>query len=823
MIPLLLLVLAADPLRGSPADADEPLPPHAIVRFGPQRFHLGGEAGTFAVSPDGRRVAFPGAGVAWSTVTGREDYRFLQTQPVSYCAYSPDGRTLAVGGFFAPARGTAQIVLIDAATGRETAQFAGHRGEIDFVAFAGGRTLVSAGRDALFRVWDLQTGAEIRQFPRPGEQYPKAEAVSPDGRYLACVDPTDFQPAPLHLYEIATGRELVKEILPRSARDLAFAPDGRSLAVRGLAMAVEGSAMRWYELPSGREKARWRLPEDQLHGTLACSNGGPYLLTASGDRLTAYDVAAGRTAEFPLRLPICMARQPAAIDLLITTFGTRLEVWDLKTGRPRHPTTGHTQPIAGVALTPDGHAVTADAGSVHRWDAAGREEQVWHCRSGYGIYASALTPDGRILANGSGGVVRLWDTATGRQTGSVAGSVNVDCALRFAPDGRMLAYPGWQSLPVWDTTAACQLWDAPATGQRYTAVAFTPDGRTVVSGDQGGAIREWDVASGQAIRQLEGHPEFMERPGQPFRRIEPRPGHMGSVVSLAVSPDGRRLVSAGGDRTLRVWELATGKECALLERATGARTAVYPAPHYPMAFSPDGALLAIPGQDGDRRQLIDLWDIRAGRRLTTLDGHRGPVTALAFAPDGRRLISGGMDTVALVWEVPPRPREPAAAPAAAQADALWADLADADAAKAYRALGAWLAAPESAVATFRRLRPPTQSVDAERVRRLIADLDSDQYAVREKASNELRALGPAAGEPLRRALAKSHSVEAGRRIEAVLAGCPDEDLRGRRAVEVLEAAGTPAARALLTEWAKGDPAAAPTREATAALTRLGRP
>jgi hypothetical protein len=86
----------------------------------------------------------------------------------------------------------------------------------------------------------------------------------------------------------------------------------------------------------------------------------------------------------------------------------------------------------------------------------------------------------------------------------------------------------------------------------------------------------------------------------------------------------------------------------------------------------------------------------------------------------------------------------------------------------------------------------------------------------------LRALGPAAAGPLRRALAQSPSAEATRRIEVLLAGSPDDELRGRRAVEVLEALGTPAARALLAEWATGDPAAAATREAAAALTRLGR-
>jgi WD40 repeat protein len=811
MIPLLMLALTA------PVDAADP--PHAVARLGPQRFHLGGRPGALAVSPDDRRVATSGRDVGitvWDTATGREVARYSAR---SCLAYSPDGRTLAVIG---PTGGRADmIVLVDTTTGRETGRLAGHSATVELAAFAGDRTLVTADyKDPQFRVWDLQTATEVRQFPRRGRYYPKAEAVSPDGRYLVCIDRDDTQLAPLHVYEIATGRELVRAVVSTNVWSLAFAPDSRSLVCRG-------PTLYRYELPSGRELARWEPPQDQSGGVLACSNDGPYLLTGSDGGLTAYDVGAGKPAQFPLRLPVCLAGQSVPTELWVTARGSRLQVWELTTGRPRHPAAGHTEPVTGVALTPDGRAVTADEMSVRRWDAAGREERAWACRSEYRPYASALAPDGRTFANGdAAGVVRLWDTATGRQTGPVAGSVNVTCALAFASDGRTLAYPGWQSLRVWDTAAFRQRWDAPPNGAQYAAAAFAPGGRALYSGDERGTIREWDGPTGKATRQLEGHPEFMERRqpgfGGPFRRIEPRPGHMGRVVSLAVNPDGRRLVSAGGDRTLRVWELATGKECALLERAAGEPVGIYPAPPYPLAFSPDGALLAAPGQDGSRRQQIDLWDVRTGQRLTTLDGHRGPVTALAFAPDGRRLISGGMDTVALVWEVPPRPREPVAAADEARAAALWADLADADAATAYRALGAWLAAPDAAVAAFRRLRPPARPVDAGRVQRLVADLDSDQFAVREKASQELRALGPGARDPLRQALAKSPSAEVTRRIEALLAGSPDEELRGRRAVEVLEALGTPAARALLEEWAKGDPAAAPTREAAAALARLGR-
>jgi hypothetical protein len=553
--------------------------------------------------------------------------------------------------------------------------------------------------------------------------------------------------------------------------------------------------------------------------------------------LNAFDLATERPATLPLRLPVCLSGRQWPTDVYVkggttaSIFDTRqLQVWDMATGRPRHPPTESNFGMSGVALTLDGHAITASSESVHRWDSAGHEEQVWPCRTQHFASHSTLSPHGHRFVNGGGFVgdqrpftnqidVHVWDTVTGKRTAYFkSAGVGGVRPFAFSPDSRWLAEPAWQNLRVWDLANNRQLWEVPLRTSSYTAAVFTPSGRTLISGDAPGEIREWDTVTGKEIRKFEGHPDFVTP--SPWPKPYP-PGHVGVVDCLAVSPDSRRLVSAADDRTIRVWETTTGKECALMERATGARNE-YPRPHYQLAISPDGALLATRGQDGDRRHLIDLWDIRAGKRVATLDGHRDAVTALAFSPDGRRLISGDADTLSYIWEVPPLPHAPAATLDSARAASLWADLADADAAKAFRAVGAWTAAPDDAVTAFRRLRQPEKPVDAARINRLIADLDSDQFAVRERASKDLGALGSTAGRQLRQALEKKPSVETTRRIKAILAACPDEDLRGLRAIEVLEAVDTPASRTVLEEWAKGDPAHATAAVAAEALVRLRR-
>jgi hypothetical protein len=221
---------------------------------------------------------------------------------------------------------------------------------------------------------------------------------------------------------------------------------------------------------------------------------------------------------------------------------------------------------------------------------------------------------------------------------------------------------------------------------------------------------------------------------------------------------------------------------------------------------------------------VRLWEVVTGQLRATLAGHAGEVSALAFAPDGRVLASGSVDTTILTWGLTAL----AARPTHRELAALWADLAG-DAAQSYQAIRALAASPEQAVSFLReRLKPvrPLTAADRKRIARWLADLDSDRFEVRQRAAAELEALGEPAAPALRKALG-SPSPEVRRRAEALLAkvdgpSLTPERLRALRAVEALEHAGTPEARRLLEALSRGAAEAPLTREARLALERLAR-
>jgi hypothetical protein len=272
-------------------------------------------------------------------------------------------------------------------------------------------------------------------------------------------------------------------------------------------------------------------------------------------------------------------------------------------------------------------------------------------------------------------------------------------------------------------------------------------------------------------------------------------------------PCGQTLVAGCTDKSVRLFELATGQEVLRTTLPDAANMA---------AFAPDGSRVALGiGGLGFPGGTIHILDVATGKERVTLTGQEALIYSLGFGPDGKVLASGLSDTTALLWGVAtasPGQRKEELAPATL--DALWGDLAGDDAAKAHKAAWTLAANPDASVALLGQRLRAAQPPDPEHIRALIADLDHKEFARRERAARDLKRLGAAA--------------EAALRAEALLESPPlwpppDADaLRRTRAIPVLERIGSPAAMSILEKLARGDPTASETRLAEAARGRLAQ-
>jgi WD40 repeat protein len=235
------------------------------------------------------------------------------------------------------------------------------------------------------------------------------------------------------------------------------------------------------------------------------------------------------------------------------------------------------------------------------------------------VRSAVFSPDGsKALSASHDGTLRLWNTANGEELRCLRGHLALVWSAALSPDGRRALSGGSDlTLRLWDVETGKELRRLRDSDGWIMCVAFSPDGRRALSGG-GGSLYLWDLESGQKLDRWEGH--------------------TGWVRSVAFSPDGRHALSGSNDKSIRLWDMATGKEL----RCFLALNAVLS-----VAFSPDGRQALAGGCD----QTVHMWDIASGKELRAFRGHQGNVESVVFSPDGRWVLSGGADGTIRVWNV----------------------------------------------------------------------------------------------------------------------------------------------------------------------------
>jgi RNA polymerase sigma factor (sigma-70 family) len=674
-----------------------------------------------------------------------------------------------------------------------------------------GKRIVTTGVGRALVLWDAATGKEIRVFPSRGQ--PRAVAFSPDGKMIATSYGTG------QLWDVATGKMLrdMKNV-QRPVSALAFAPDGKTLAT-----ANEDGAVHLWDPTNGEEKRRIDCGQGVLF-TLAIAPDGKLLASGYPDgTFRLWDAASGeekrhwRAGSGTARSLAFSPDGKTLASAVLWDGGIRR--WDVATGRERLPSEGHHGPISLLHFGPDkGTLISAGFDrNVLEWDVAAqtsRRQLTWTTDS---FSSFALSPDGNTLAAGSHKIneVWLWDVRTAKATklpGTHEDQIleNRIQSIAFSPDGRLVASGGYdKAIHVWDVRAAKEIRQIEGFGNPFRLrLLFSPDGKTLAGGLLGFgddvALRLWDIASGKERRIFDNH---------------------GAGISPdAFSPDGKVLASARNppgkqEAFVRLWDMTTGKE---LCHHGGHRTSIGA-----VAFSPDGKLV-VSGNSDEEDNSIHIWEAVTGRLIRRFEGHHSWVFAVTFAADGLTVASSAGDSTILLWDITGRQKDGklrSTALTPRQLDACWTALADENAAKAYDAVWALVASAEQALPFLQKHLRPMPRPDANNVARLLRELDSDDFKVRQRATEELTKLGDAILPELRRALDGKPELEVRKRVQQLLdqarAWTP-ERLRDHRAIQALEHMGTPKAKEVLGALAAGAPGTHRTEEAKAALQRLKR-
>ena len=646
-----------------------------------------------AISPDGLRVASGSEDHTvklWETSSGQLIRTLYgHTARVNAVAFSPDGLAIFSGSSDKTVR------QWDVSSGRVLRTFAPHVADVSSVAVTpdGMRLVTAEGRggskDTGVRLWDTATGRVLLNFK--GHTDPvNAVAVSPSGAYVltgsgdvgGCGDKSCSKDHTVRLWDAATGQLLRTLTAHTNAiSSVAFSADG-TRAISGskdrtvkLWDVANGQLLRSFDRTPGDVKTSleqsgvtlpaWITSETKNYDYgmptyAAMSPDGRLVISISGDEhvIRYWDIASGKllgvsppeisVSGTPVFFP------DGARILTATLSNSVISLWDAATRNPVRTIESKAGQISQVTVAPDGNrmAVASVFAPLTLWDAA--SGRLIHS-FGEDSNANTVTfsADGNRILTGSSDyqrqfsaapkmTLKLWDASTGKLLRDLDDTTEHVESVATAPGGALAASYGYSSdravssksegaIKLWDLGSGNLIRTIPVKDQyRYDQIVFSPDGTRVLSG--GNEVKLWDTATGRLIRHFKAQ------------------GSFNGGKYLAFSPDGKKVLVGGGQMLL--WDAENGRVLHTFKDIDHAG---------PVAFSPNGKLMAASANDklppgGAHGNLwksttVRLWDTASNQLVRKLEGHTDRIESIAFSPDGKRLVSGGLDTTARVWDI----------------------------------------------------------------------------------------------------------------------------------------------------------------------------
>ncbi|KAK3809441.1 MAG: WD40-repeat-containing domain protein [Benniella sp.] len=535
-----------------------------------------------------------------------------ESTAVRSCAYSPDGKSIAVG------LDDGCINVYSAMNWEMTRTLNGHTDVVGFVVYSPeGDQIASASQDKTVRLWDSKTGLQLHALT-DHKGLVHNVAYSPQGHLVAsCSDDKTVR-----LWDTTTGD--CREVLvghTRAVLGVAYSPKEKHVA----SSSADSTVLLW-DIKSG-ECTRILSGHTEEVWDVAYSPHGDRIASVSVDKtVRLWDAETGnclRTLEGHTGDLYSVEYSPKGGQIASGGGDATVRIWDGETGTCQHTLTGHNRTVMVVAFSPKGDQVASGSAdkTLRLWDVSAGASRFVSNGHTTGAVTIRCSPNGKLIASGSlDRTIRLLDVETGVCHKSLSGHHNSVFGVAYSPQGDWIVSGGGDN--------SVRLWNVGSGDCRHilnghkglvNSVAFSPKGDMVASASNDKTVRLWDVRTGRCRGLLNGHAD--------------------GVLSVVFVSDGKWIATGGKDQRVRIWDIETAKCCkSLIGHSSWVGAVVY---------SPQGDQLASASSD----MTIRLWSVQKGECHLILTGHTNQVWGAAYSANGTLLASGSSDKTVRLWDV----------------------------------------------------------------------------------------------------------------------------------------------------------------------------
>ena len=532
------------------------------------------------------------------------------TDDVSSASFSPDNKYIVSASY------DNTIRIWDAQTGKELKKLEGLTEGINSVSFSpDGKRIVSASWDNTIRIWDAKTGKELKKM-EGHTNIVNSASFSPDGKRIVSAS----QDRTVRIWDTQTGKELKKlEGHTDIVWFTSFSPDGKCIV-----SASDDHTVRIWDAQTGKELKKLEGHTSGVNSA-SFSPDGKRIVSASRDNtVRIWDAQTGKELkklEGHTSLVNSASFSPDSKYIVSASYDNTIRIWSAQTGKELKKLEGYTEGFRSASFSPDGKRIVSVSydNTVRIW-----ETQTVHelkKLEGHTAYVNSVcfSPDGKYFVSTSrDNTVKIWNAQTGKELKKLEGHTCDVESASFSPDGKRIVSASWDNtVRIWDALSGKELKKLEGHTNYVQSASFSPDGKRIVSASWDNTVRIWDAQTGKELKKLDGHTSH--------------------VQSASFSPDGKRIVSASWDGTVRIWDAQTGKELKKLEGLYFVNSA---------SFSPNGKCIVSASSDNT----IRIWDAQTGEELKKLEEHTGSVYSASFNRDGNRIVSTSLDKTVRIWD-----------------------------------------------------------------------------------------------------------------------------------------------------------------------------